>query len=129
LSDNGACYVAKDLQEYLAEKEMAHSPGRPYHPMTKDKIERYHRTMKNIVKLQNYYLPWELVQYYNHERVHESLDNLTPADVYHGRAREIKMMRDIVKEQTLYKRRRKNLGLPPLKKDVIKPAVLRESVS
>ena len=41
--------------------------------------------MKNVVKLQNYYLPWELereidrfVQYYNHERVHESLDNLTP---------------------------------------------------
>ena len=52
--------------------------------------------MKNIIKLQNYYLPWELereiklfVEYYNHERVHESLDNLTPADVYSGRARKI----------------------------------------
>jgi transposase InsO family protein/transposase-like protein len=136
LSDNGACYLAKDLQEYLAEKEMAHTRGRPYHPMTQGKIERYHRTMKNIIKLQHYYLPWDLereissfVEYYNHERVHESLDNMTPADVYHGRAREIKMMRNIVKEQTLLQRRRKNLGLPPLKKDVIKPAVLRESVS
>jgi transposase InsO family protein len=136
LSDNGACYLAKDLQEYLAEKEMAHTRGRPYHPMTQGKIERYHRTMKNIIKLQHYYLPWDLereinsfVQYYNHERVHESLDNMTPADVYHGRAREIKMMRTIVKEQTLLQRRRKNLGLPPLKKDVIKPAVLRENVS
>ena len=136
LSDNGACYLAKDLQEYLAEKEMAHTRGRPYHPMTQGKIERYHRTMKNIIKLQHYYLPWDLereinsfVQYYNHERVHESLDNMTPADVYHGRARELKMMRNVVKEQTLLQRRRKNLGLPPLKKDVIKPAVLRESVS
>jgi transposase-like protein len=136
LSDNGACYLAKDLQEYLAEKEMAHTRGRPYHPMTQGKIERYNRTMKNIIKLQHYYLPWDLereinsfVQYYNHERVHESLDNMTPADVYHGRARELKMMRNIVKEQTLLQRRRKNLGLAPLKKDVIKPAMLRESVS
>ena len=56
LSDNGACYIAKDLQEYLAEKEMVHTRGRPYHPMTQGKIERYHRTMKNIIKLQNYYV-------------------------------------------------------------------------
>jgi len=136
LSDNGACYLAKDLQDYLAEREMEHSRGRPYHPMTQGKIERYHRTMKNIIKLQNYYLPWELereinsfVEYYNNERVHESLDNMTPADVYYGRARKIRMLRNVVKEQTLRQRRRKNLGLPPLKSDVIKPAVLRESVS
>jgi hypothetical protein len=115
---------------------MKHVRGRPYHPMTQGKIERYHRTMKNIVKLQNYYFPWELeheikafVAYYNHERVHESLDNMTPADVYYGRDKGIKVMRHIVKEQTLCQRRRKNLGLPALKMDVIKPNVLRESVS
>jgi hypothetical protein len=54
---------------------------------------------------------------------------MTPADVYHSRAMELKMMRNIVKEETLLQRRRKNLGLPPLKKDAIKPAMLRESVS
>lgn len=136
LSDNGSCYLAKDLQEYLSERDISHVRGRPYHPMTQGKIERYHRTMKNIIKLQNYYFPWELeleiktfVEYYNHERVHESLDNMTPADVYHGRAKEIRDMRHMVKEQTLRQRRRKNLGLPTLKFDVIKPNVLRESVS
>lgn len=136
LSDNGSCYLAKDLQEYLYDRDMKHVRGRPYHPMTQGKIERYHRTMKNIVKLQNYYFPWELeqeikmfVEYYNYERVHESLDNMTPADVYYGRDKEIKDMRHIVKKQTLRQRRRKNLGLPALKMDVIKPNVLRESVS
>jgi putative transposase len=60
--------------------------GAPYHPMTQGKIERYHRSMKNVVKLEHYYLPGELkraigefVQHYNHERYHESLDNVTPA--------------------------------------------------
>jgi hypothetical protein len=30
------------------------------HPQTQGKIERYHRTMKNVVKLDNYYAPEEL---------------------------------------------------------------------
>jgi transposase InsO family protein len=100
LSDNGPCYISKELREYLEEREIEHTRGAPYHPMTQGKIERYHRTLKNVVKLRNYYLPGELrqeiaafVRYYNHERVHESLDNLTPADVYHGRGREIQGLR------------------------------------
>lgn len=136
LSDNGACYVSKDLQVYLEGREIAHTRGKPYHSVTQGKIERYHRTMKNIIKLQNYYLPWELeqeiglfVKYYNHERVHESLDNMTPADVYYGRYRQIKRLRDMVKEQTLEQRRRKNLGLRPMREHGIRPAMLRESVS
>ena len=50
--------------------------------------------MKNMINLQHYYLPGELereierfVQYYNNSRYHESLDNLTPADVYFGKKR------------------------------------------
>jgi putative transposase len=136
LSDNGACYVSRDLQRYLENREISHTRGKPYHPMTQGKIERYHRTMKNIIKLQNYYLPWELereiglfVTYYNHERVHESLDNMTPADVYYGRYRRIQELRDMVKEQTLEQRRRKNLGLIPMQEHGIRPQTLRESVS
>lgn len=92
--------------------------------------------MKNIVKLLNYNLPRELekevglfIEYYNHERVHESLDNMTPADVYCGRDRQIQQLRDMVKQQTLVQRRRKNLGLMPLQDLGIRPATLRESVS
>ena len=136
LSDNGPCYVASGLQDYLARNDMSHTRGKPYHPMTQGKIERYHRTMKNQIKLQNYYLPGELEQeieafvaHYNHQRVHESLDNLTPADVYQGRAREVLTLRNELKEQTLRRRRRENLGLTPIKNRVIRPQLLRESVS
>ena len=91
LSDNGPCYISKELREWLQDQDMKHTRGAPYHPMTQGKIERYHRSMKNVVKLEHYYFPWELenaitewVAHYNHERYHESLDNVTPADVYNG---------------------------------------------
>ena len=64
--------------------------------------------MKNVVKLRNYYYPWELaqaieafVEYYNHERYHEALDNLTPADVYSGRSAEVLTYREQIKQKTL----------------------------
>ena len=73
--------------------------------------------MKNVVKLEHYYSPWELeraleqfVQFYNHERYHESLDNITPADMYNGRYHEIISQRAQIKQQTLQRRRSQNLN-------------------
>lgn len=119
LSDNGSCYVSKELRTFLEQKHMEHTRSAPYHPMTQGKIERYHRSMKNLVNLQNYYLPTQLeieigsfVNYYNHERYHESLNNLTPADVYFGRAKEVLTKRDRIKRHTLQQRRLQNLQPP-----------------
>ena len=85
--------------------------------MTQGKIERYHRSMKNVVKLRNYYYPWKLsqaleafVEYYNHERYHEALDNLTPADVYAGKSEEVLTRRKQIKLDTLRKRKQQNLN-------------------
>ena len=68
--------------------------------------------MKNRVLLENYYLPDDLerqieafVEHYNNHRYHESLGNLTPADVYHGRGAKILSMREEIKKQTIQKRR------------------------
>lgn len=115
LSDNGPCYIAQELQEYLAKQGMGHTRGAPYHPMTQGKIERYHRSLKNIINLQNYYLPWELeseiggfVDYYNNCRYHESLNNLTPADVYYGRDKQVLDRREEIKCRTLKLRRLQN---------------------
>ncbi len=51
LSDNGPCYVSHELERYLKQRHIKHIRGAPYHPMTQGKIERYHRSMKNVVKL------------------------------------------------------------------------------
>lgn len=113
LSDNGSCYISSELSEYMENKNMKHVRGKPNHPQTQGKIERYHRSMKNVVKLENYYLPGELelkleefVKYYNNERYHESLQNLTPADVYFGRDIEILEKRKKIKMKTMKIRRR-----------------------
>ena len=116
LSDNGPCYLSGELKTYLKDHQMSHTRGAPYHPMTHGKIERYHRSMKNVVKLEHYYLPGELeralcqfVHHYNHERCHESLDNVPTADMYYGRYHEIIDQRAMIKQQTLQQRRCENL--------------------
>ena len=112
LSDNGSSYAAGDLADFLEDKGMDHVRGAPHHPQTQGKIERWHQTMKNRVLLENYYLPGDLerqieafVDNYNNRRYHESLGNLTPADVYHGRGAQILATREEIKKQTIRKRR------------------------
>ena len=112
LSDNGASYVATDLAQWLDRQEMEHVRGAPYHPETQGKMERWHQTLKNRILLEHYYLPGDLerqvtafVAHYNHARYHESLDNLTPADVYFGRAEAVLLERERIKRQTIANRR------------------------
>ena len=117
LSDNGPAYVSGELRDYLQERGMGHTRGAPYHPQTQGKIERYHRTMKNVVKLEHYYFPWELeaalrdfVAYYNNERYHESLHNVTPADVYFGRQHAVLTERAKIKTITMQRRKKEYLA-------------------
>lgn len=113
LSDNGSCYIASELKTYLKDTyDMDQVHGRPFHPQTQGKIERYHRTMKNVVKLDNYYCPEELeralekfVDTYNNKRYHESLQNLTPADVNFGRGDLILKERKRIKQESILSRK------------------------
>ena len=45
------------------------------------------------------------VEHYNHQRYHESLNNVTPADAYFGRAPPIIKQRERIKRQTIEYRR------------------------
>jgi len=117
LSDNGPSYISKDLKQYLEQKNILHIRGAPYHPQTQGKIERYHRSLKNVINLEHYYFPEVLkkaiadyVNFYNNERYHESINNLRPADVYFNRSKEILTQRQIIKMDTMRIRKYQNLG-------------------
>jgi len=112
LSDNGSSYISTDLATWLRGRAIDHVRGAPFHPQTQGKIERWHQTLKNRILLENYYLPGDLearisdfVANYNHCRYHESLGNLTPADVYFGRGQTILIERERIKRKTIATRR------------------------
>jgi len=112
LSDNGSSYIAGDLADWLKHQSITHVRGAPNHPMTQGKIERWRQTLKNRILLENYYLPGDLeaqiaafVEHYNHRRYHESLNNLTPANVYFGRGQSILQRRETIKRKTIEARR------------------------
>ena len=73
--------------------------------------------MKNVIKLDNYYSPDELrvrlaefIDYYSNHRYHESLNNLTPADVFFGKERKILEKRKKIKFETIKNRRNQYLN-------------------
>ena len=111
LSDNGSSDIAGDVARWLDDRKIKHVRGAPYHPMTQGKSERWHETLKNRILWENYFLPGDLaariaafVDYYNNHRYHESIDNLTPADVYCGRGKTILAERERIKRQTIAER-------------------------
>lgn len=112
LSDNGSSYVAHEFKSYLKGENITPVHGRPLHPQTQGKIERYNRSLKNIIKLDNYYSTEGLeravakfVEHYNHHRYHESISNCTPAQVYYNQAAQVLEKRKRTKARTLKKRR------------------------
>ena len=103
--------LLEESQIFVSESSFYRIHGKPLHPQTQGKIERYHRSMKNVIKLNHYFCPSELekaidgwVKYYNERRFHESLDNLTPRDVYLGQGEKIKKIREIIKQNSINKR-------------------------
>ena len=88
---------------------MDHVRGATYHPQTQGKIECWHQTLKDRVPLENYFLAGGLAAsieasdtHYNHQRHHESLSNLTPAEVYFGRGQTILRTRERIIRKTLH---------------------------
>jgi len=112
LSDNGPGYLSGQFSQYLRLVGIRHIIASPYHPQTNGKMERYHRTIKGEIGLLPYEMPSELegairsfAEYYNYQRYHEGLENVTPFDVYTGRHLEIIQIRKEVKNRTLKARR------------------------
>tara|TARA_Y100000031_G_C8207407_1_gene379286 strand:- start:80 stop:1069 length:990 start_codon:yes stop_codon:yes gene_type:complete len=118
LSDNGPGYVSRAFQEYLKLVGIRHILAAPFHPQTNGKLERYHQTLKRSVNQVPYDVPADLevaigkfVRYYNFERYHKALNDVTPADMLAGRRDEILSRRKEVKARTIHHRRLRNQTL------------------
>ena len=123
LSDNGPGYVSRAFGDYLRLLGIRHILASPYHPQTNGKIERYHQSIKREVNQVPYDVPRNLemaisgfVSYYNNRRYHKALQNVTPADVLHGRREQILQERKEVQTQTLRRRKQYNQQIRELAK-------------
>jgi len=114
-TDNGPGFSSDVVAGYLRMHGIRHIFGTPYHPQGRGKIERLNRTMKEKVCLVVYASPSELkaaiaeafVTY--NARPHESLENVSPNDVYAGRKEEILKRRAELKRLTIERRKQYNL--------------------
>ena len=86
-----------------------------YHPQTNGNLERYHQTLKRDVDQ----VPYEVVEdleaairgfvgFYNYQRYHNALKDVTPADALEGRWEAILAQRKEVQRETFERRRRYN---------------------
>jgi transposase InsO family protein len=96
LSDNGRCFTGRldgqvvTFERRIREAGINFTHSRPYHPQTCGKVERLHRTQRQWLARQD--PPTTLTEaqtlmnrfshHYNHDRPHQALDGLAPADRY-----------------------------------------------
>jgi transposase InsO family protein len=116
LSDNGSGFTSKILAGYLDAHGIKHIFGKPYHPQTQGKIERFHRSIKEKVCLLVYCSPEKLKNAVDEaitsyaRTPHTALKNVSPLDVYRGRREGILKRRAEKKRLTLARRKMYNMG-------------------
>ena len=101
LSDNGRQFAAwrgqTRFQKVLKRQGIAHVRSAPHHPMTLGKIERFWKTIWTEFLEDAYFASFadasqrldHWIGYYNHQRPHQGIDGLCPADRFYGVADDV----------------------------------------
>jgi len=98
--DTGSSYIAGTTASPDAgqDRELAPDAQKP-HPAREDRLPG---DLEQKID--------DFVAYFNHLRYHESIGNLTPADVYLGRGQTILLERERIKRDTIKTRRLQHRG-------------------
>jgi len=116
-SDNGSCYISQEYRSYLSKLDINHRRIHPYCPNENAEIERYHRTLRELIVPENaddfeqlMELIKEQIDYYNHTRYHSGIGFVTPYAKYSGKAEKILREREqkLIKAREI--RKQKNLA-------------------
>lgn len=114
-SDNGSCYISSEYRSFLFKSEIEHRRIHPHCPNENAEIERYHRTVRELVNPQDAddystlnELIKERIHYYNYERYHSAIGFITPYEMYTGQAEKIFESRKQKLERAKQKRIRLN---------------------
>lgn len=115
VSDRGPALILDDLKAFLEFKKIHHILASPYHPQTNGNIERYHKSLKEVIKRYIYDCPNKLKAEigkfncdYNKNRYHESIGNVAPDDIFFGKRDEIIKERREKKRLTIARRKEYN---------------------
>ncbi|MFH1542461.1 MAG: DDE-type integrase/transposase/recombinase [bacterium] len=114
------------FEKYLEHSEIKHILARVKHPQTLGKIERYHRTLRQMcLNLKTFCDPIELrrairvfVDEYNYRRKHKGIGRVTPHQRYSGQAKEIIERRDILRKQIVQQRRSSYISEEQIQKEI-----------
>ena len=117
-SDHGSGFISRDFAETLSAFEVTHKKIRPHTPTDNAEIERYHRTLGeklNELDTENFTTTAgridEIIDHYNHERLHSALGFLRPVDYYRGDPETLQAERRRKLEQARALRKQENLNL------------------
>jgi putative transposase len=117
-SDNGSCYISQEYKSCISKFNIEPRYIHPHCPNENAEIERYHRTLRELVdpnEAENFdalhKLIKEQVYYYNHERYHSAIGFITPYDKYTGKAEKIFSERTKKLQKAKERRIKENLNL------------------
>ena len=114
-SDNGSGYISNEFRNYLSRSRIDHHRIHPHCPNENAEIERYHRTLRELIDpydaedfSQLIKLVKEQIEYYNYHRYHSAIGFVTPWSKYSGKADKILQARQQKLEKAKIKRMKQN---------------------